>query len=867
MRIAWFTPFSEQSAIGMVSRNICEELARSHSVEIWTHDSDNLIDTSVTVKHFTAADKLSELEGYDHIVYNIGNYAGNHRDIYDVSQRYSGVVICHDQNMGGFWGQYFTFPEYGGDPAGGFERYVAFCREYYGTAGEKEATEAWQSGHYPIYDYKNMPSYHFIEPIVKNARGVFSHARFFIEEIKSFYNGPVGYSYLPCKAEKVKGYMGDELSEIIGKARKAGKLIAVSNGIVHPVKQIDKVTQALVDEPELAKKIVYIVIGGYGGDYGNNLKQLSETTLKGCLYMMNYQPYNVMNGALENADFCINLRYPNSEVCSLSLLEQMSYSKPVLVINSGVYGEMPDDAVIKLNYSSISAELKSVLEKLVSDKSSFDSYAVNAGKFIAENCTVKAYCKKILDFLNSIGVCEEVTRLQNLVISDTFGKLQSLGFTNQTVPATMNTVVNGLEHIFNVPKAGKRSLKTIGVWAAFDTPIPNLNREGISRFMSYMIATMVRNYDVDAEVWCYSFNEDEVKKIFSAISPEKLHIVTEKNWAEMFGARADVVQRVGVIKETIDNLNSAAREVSRADIMLPLIVYLDSVIGTDKPVFVPVHDMAVAYHFNDFIAKDTSYKARQADILARAENLSRNGAVFFSNCNTVREKQVLHYIKSLKKEKTDFIYLPVNIPENIEKHFVSEKKIREKFGINGRYLFYPTQVRPYKNISIIIKALALIANKYKDLSLVLTGNPEDVPEVNMLIDKLKVRDKIILLNSVSEYDLYSIYKYADATPVSSLFEGGLPWQASEALYIGTPIVLTDIDIVRERISACGYTADNCGLRLFDPHNENELADRLRCVLDNRQKAVREQQPFADKLLSYTWDDAAREYYRIFTEMQ
>ena len=50
------------------------------------------------------------------------------------------------------------------------------------------------------------------------------------------------------------------------KAKANDKKIIVSNGIVHPVKQIDKVTDVLMTAPGLAERSVYIVIGGYGGD-------------------------------------------------------------------------------------------------------------------------------------------------------------------------------------------------------------------------------------------------------------------------------------------------------------------------------------------------------------------------------------------------------------------------------------------------------------------------------------------------------------------------------------------------------------------------------------------------------------------------
>lgn len=864
MRIAWFTPFGTGSAIGMVSRQICEKLNETEDVEIWTVKSDSMIDTSVKTVTFKSSDDLERLNKYDFLIYNMGNFAGNHRDIYEVSQKYPGIVICHDQNMSGFFGQYYTFPEYGADPVNGTSAYTEHFRKYYGNAAAKEAENAVASGHYPVYDFQNLSRYDFINATINNSIGVFTHARFFCDRIKSYYNKAVAYTYLPCIPKKVEDCDDSTIKSIIREAKQNKKTVIVSNGIVHPVKHIDKLVSVLEDDPELAEKTVYLVIGSYGGEYGDKLAQSASGRLKGCLYMMNYQPYEVMDYALQNADLCVNLRYPNSEVCSLSLFEQMSFGKPVVVINSGVYGEMPDNAVIKLNYENVYEELRNVLVQAVNGSLS-NSIGENARSFILDNCSIEKYCSNLLSYLSGIKDFNTINSFQERIING-FKRLNSeLGITGAALPSTFDHNVNGLFDLMNYDESSSKKCDVIGVWAAFAYKVPNLNREGISKFMNYMISAMASRYHVSIEVWCYSFNEEEMRIIFSEIPKDRIKFITEENWADVLDARADAVQAVGTIKENKDNLNVAARLASRADVMLPLIVYLDSVLGTGKRVFVPAHDMAVAYHFDDFVSKDKNYKFIQSDILSRAENLARNGAVFFSNSNTVREKQILKYVRCLRPENAHVVYLPVNIPEGIDENLLSETEVREKFGITGRYMFYPTQVRPYKNFILLIKALDLLKKRGIKISLVITGNLEDVPSVKEEAERLNIEKQIIKLNSVSEYELYSIYKYADATPVPSLFEGGFPWQACEALFMNVPLALSNIDVVDERIRVYGFEPDNCGLEIFDPYNETQLADCLERLLADRSRMVQKQRIFAEKLLQYSWDNAVDEYYRLFTE--
>ena len=55
MKIAWVTPFSNKSAIGMVGREICEELSKECDIDIWAFETEDLIETSVNVIQFNSS--------------------------------------------------------------------------------------------------------------------------------------------------------------------------------------------------------------------------------------------------------------------------------------------------------------------------------------------------------------------------------------------------------------------------------------------------------------------------------------------------------------------------------------------------------------------------------------------------------------------------------------------------------------------------------------------------------------------------------------------------------------------------------------------------------------------------------------------
>lgn len=864
MKIAWFTPFTKKSAIGKIGALICSELAKDHRVDIWAPRCEDPIETQVPVIQFSTDDISGKLNNYDAVFYNLGNFAGYHREILDVSRKFPGILILHDQTMAAFWGQYHCMPEFGGDPAHGVEAYRAMVREYYGDQAVSAVNQALESGLYPFYEYESLHGYTFLEPIIEFASGVFTHSEFFAKQLNHITNKPIGYAYLPYSSEETT--KGEKtIDNIIRQARLEGRKIIVSSGIVHPVKRIDKVTKCLVDYPEIREKICYLVIGDFGGPYGEALCQLENSSLAGCLHMLGYQSDVAMETALKAADLAINLRYPNSEVCSLSLWEQMAAKKPVLVLNRGIYGEVPEDVVIRIKLEEEADGIHQTLLKLINGE--LDSKMGNRARdFIWRECSVLNYCNRLIEFVGTVNKKSATAMMQRRVIQDLAQKMSSLGLFESSVPATYAAIIDQMAKVFGnqEPECPR---KIMAVWIGFAYHIPNLSREGISRLMGYLVSSMLKYHpDVAVEVWSYSFNEEQARITFESVREEdrtRLVFITEKNWKEQLNASAAQVRKVGRISETEDNLITAARCASRASVFVPLILYLDRVTETGKKIFAPGYDMAVAEHYEEFVEKDPLYIARNSDYIWRSNNMAARGGKFFAISDTVRITEIVKYIGWLEEGMSKTIYTPPNVPAYTGSNLEHEDALRKKFSLYGEYLFYPTQIRPYKNVSTLIKAFHIISEEYPDLKLVLTGTPEDVPEVDRILRETGLYSRTILAKGVSERELYSLYHYAAAIPVPSLHEGGFPLQAMEAMFQDAPVILADIPVVKERIRSFGFQEKDTIFSVFSPEDPDALAQCLRTVLEDRPAALERQREFARRLMSYTWKEAVQQYYELF----
>lgn len=318
--------------------------------------------------------------------------------------------------------------------------------------------------------------------------------------------------------------------------------------------------------------------------------------------------------------------------------------------------------------------------------------------------------------------------------------------------------------------------------------------------------------------------------------------------------------------DSMDCLVSLANRFSKADCFLIYIVTLNNAVYLKVPKLVFLPDL-VTLEFSDyFIANDSNAKIWIEHGKTSVRKYGDHGAYFCAISEYVIKNQLLKYFVTIKKEKTTHIYLASMLPDDILSRIPAEKEIRDKYKINRQYIFYPTQIRPYKNIIVLLKALKLLKDKNILLQLVLTGLIKDDPKTYDYAKDNELIHDIILCGSLSETELFGLYRYAEMVISPSLFEGGFPLQALEALSMDTPIILANIPVTVERLKNEGFISENCGLKMFESENEYDLAHNIMKVLDNRQKTVLEQQNVKHKLLSYTWDDVSKHYYELFTKI-
>jgi glycosyltransferase involved in cell wall biosynthesis len=137
-----------------------------------------------------------------------------------------------------------------------------------------------------------------------------------------------------------------------------------------------------------------------------------------------------------------------------------------------------------------------------------------------------------------------------------------------------------------------------------------------------------------------------------------------------------------------------------------------------------------------------------------------------------------------------------------------------------RYIAAFGVAKPYKNIATLVQAFARIRQRCPDVHLVLIGGDGGA---GTQIRAAALDAHVTITGSLNDDDLRGLVSGARVFVVPSLVEGfGLP--AIEALALGTPLVISDIEALRE------VTGD-AALR-FDPANSTQLAEAIAGVLED-----------------------------------
>ncbi len=391
MRVAWFTPFSQASAIGKYSNIATKYLSKYAHVELFVVKADKMHETTLKKNYYDRNSNLTErLSEFDLIIYNFGDNLLYHLDIYEQAKKHRGIAILHDLIMHNFFRGYYLVDH------NNVSEYIDSLNELYGEKVAQRGLSYFNNTNgedKPFWETDEILKYTYLEKIYEIAEGIVTHSEYLLKRVQQDYNGPSTLAYFPFEADVFNG--NDYPEEF-----KRNKINLLTVGNVNPNKRVDKIIKILGKNSMLREKINYVMVGSLSNvGYVEKVKaMIQEYNLEESVQLLGYRDDSSLFSYLTHADITANLRYPAMEGASWSLVEQMNFGRPILVTDTGFYKEMADNCVCKIKVEDEENDLVKWLDKLVKDESLRLEIGESAKLFALEKFEPTKYCNKITNF-------------------------------------------------------------------------------------------------------------------------------------------------------------------------------------------------------------------------------------------------------------------------------------------------------------------------------------------------------------------------------------------------------------------------------------------------------------------------------------
>ncbi|MCK4787546.1 MAG: glycosyltransferase [Desulfobacteraceae bacterium] len=164
------------------------------------------------------------------------------------------------------------------------------------------------------------------------------------------------------------------------------------------------------------------------------------------------------------------------------------------------------------------------------------------------------------------------------------------------------------------------------------------------------------------------------------------------------------------------------------------------------------------------------------------------------------------------------------IPFMVCQNLKSERSVDiGKFGIKGRFYFYPSIIAPRKNHLNLIRAYRILKDRGVEVpKLVCTGGGDDahVEEIRRIAEGASVSNEFIFLGNVSTETMVTLFENSTAVISSSISEAGMS-AVQEGGAWGKPVICSGIPEARAH-------ADLFGIEVcfFDPQNPYDIAEKV-----------------------------------------
>lgn len=335
-RIAYLSPLPpEASGIADYSAELLAGLRRRFEIELFSAAPGRLPPALAgpPARSYSRFPEEHRRRPYEAVVYQLGNNAQFHTEIYRHLLQIPGIVVLHEYMLHHLLRGMSSPSEY-----------IEAMRYSYGPAGVGVARRLVEADH-PLESW----SYPLFEPAVDASLGVIVHNEASRRRVLRSRPGarvavvPLHLSLddLPGVSEESRRALRRELGI------SDGTLIVASFGHVAPAKRVDVALRAFARFRRKYPDSAYVLAGELSRAYSRITDLLASELGAGVIVTGRLSLARLLE-VMELADVTINLRYPDGGETSATCVRLLGLGKPVIVSTDGWFSDIPDDCCARV---------------------------------------------------------------------------------------------------------------------------------------------------------------------------------------------------------------------------------------------------------------------------------------------------------------------------------------------------------------------------------------------------------------------------------------------------------------------------------------------------------------------------------------
>ena len=258
------------------------------------------------------------------------------------------------------------------------------------------------------------------------------------------------------------------------------------------------------------------------------------------------------------------------------------------------------------------------------------------------------------------------------------------------------------------------------------------------------------------------------------------------------------------------------------------------------------HELSLA---KKIYAKVLMQKAVKSEKIITVSNFSKDEIVKYTHCDP---------------SKIDVIYNGIESTAAISSQANKTKVTTGNPLLKEQYIIYVGNVKPHKNLTLLIDSFAQLKNdkRYEDLRLVIIGKKEGFitgdAELFQKIESMpQLKNELFFTGWIEDDELKAFYANAQLLVFPSVYEGfGLP--PLEAMSMQCPVASSN--------AACMQEINGKAALYFDPTSVTQLSEAISSILQDAALKQKLLEAGKDRSQQFTWEKSIEAHEKLIASM-